>query len=119
MFVRHLGLGGGSSRSVVLLGSGRSNLFVGRSIDILIFLSGAVNGNLDGDDATINILAVHLADGLGLKFLRGKVNESEAASLATLVASLQLLDHETGDRAKGNLGRDGLVGGENLLELRK
>lgn len=123
--VGHLNLSG-DSRSIVLLSWSRSRgrsrssslLRLGLSVNIIVFLTGAVDGNLHSDDAAINVLAVHLANSLGLELLRGKVDEAKATGLAALVASLQLLDHEAGDGTQGNLGRDGLVGGEDLLELK-
>jgi hypothetical protein len=54
-----------------------------------------------------------------LELLVGKADETETASLAALIASLKLLDHEARDGAQGNLGANGLVGGEDLLELWK
>lgn len=112
-------LGGNSGGGRVLLGRGVGLLvLVGGSIDIVL-LSGAVNGDLDRNGATVNVLAVHLADGLGLELLGSQVDESEATGLAALVASLQLLDHETGDGTEGNLGRNGRVVGEDFLELNR
>jgi len=110
------GFGGGS---ILLSGSGGLLVLVGGGVDIVILLSGAVNGDLDGNGTTINLLAVHLANSLGLELLVGKADKTEAAGLAALVASLELLDHEAGNGAQGNLGTDGLVGGEDLLELWK
>jgi hypothetical protein len=52
-----------------------------------------------------------------LQLLRGQRDEAEATALAGLAASLELLDHEAGDGAKGDLGGQGLVGFEQLLEL--
>lgn len=111
-----LSLGGGSSRGGILLGGCRG-LLISRGVDVLILLSGAVDSDLDSDDAAINVLAVHLGNSLVLEFLRGKVDETETASLATLVTGLQLLDHETGDRTQSNLGGDGLVSGKDFLQL--
>jgi hypothetical protein len=45
----------------LLIGSGvekQKGLGLSHSVDIFIFLTGAVNGDLHSDDATINVLAV-------------------------------------------------------------
>lgn len=113
------GLGGSSSSS-------RGGVLLSRSVGLLVLISGgvdvvllagAVDGDLDSNGATVNILAVHLADGLGLEFLRGEVDESETTGLAALVAGLELLDHEAGNGTKSDLGGDGGVVGKDLLEL--
>lgn len=119
----HLSLSGGLGGGSILLGGsgglGGLLVLVGGGVDIVVLLSGAVNGDLDGNGTTINLLAIHLANGLGLELLVGEADETETAGLAALVASLELLDHEAGNGAQGNLGTDGLVGGEDLLELWK
>jgi hypothetical protein len=46
-------------------------------------------------------------------------NKTETTALARLVASLKLLDHETGDGAKRDLGRDRLIGSKEFLELKR
>ncbi len=86
-------------------------------LDIIIGLVRAVDGNLDSDLTALDLLAVHLSHGLLLQLLRGQGDEAESAALAGLAASLELLDHEAGDGAQGDLGRQGLVGVEQLLEL--
>lgn len=86
-------------------------------LDVIIRLVRTIDGNLDSDLATLDLLAVHLGDSLLLKLLRGQRDEAKTAALAGLTARLELLDHEAGDGAQGDLGRQGLVGGEQLLEL--
>jgi len=103
--------GGGGSLlgAVVVLALG--------GVGLLVSLVRAVDGNLDSDLATLNLLPVHLRDSLLLLLLVGKSNEAEATTLAGLSASLELLDHEARDRAESNLGRRWLVGSEELLKL--
>lgn len=115
----HLSLSRGLNRSGVLLGLDRSSslLVLVGSIVHVVLLSGAVNGDLDGDGATINFLAVHLADSLGLELLSSQADETEATGLAALVTGLELLDHETRDGAQSDLGRDGVVISKDLLQL--
>lgn len=91
------------------LGSWRIGIFVG--------LVRAVDSNLDSDLTALDLLGVHLSNGLLLHLLRGKSHEAEATSLAGFVAGLELLDHEAGDGAEGNLGGGWLVGSEEFLEL--
>jgi len=108
---------------VSCLGSG--NLFCGTLgtvcavLNVLstIFLAWAVDGNLDCDFSTLDLLAVHLGNSLLLQLLRLKSNETEASALAWLVSGLELLDHESWNGSEGNLGRDGLVVVEEFLEL--
>lgn len=101
----------------VLLSRGLGRLVVlGGGVDVVL-LARAVNGDLDGDGATVDLLAVHLVDGLGLELLRGHGHESKATGLAALVAGLELLDHETGNGTESHLGRNGGVLGEDFLEL--
>lgn len=108
---------GGSGRGSVLL-SRRVVLLilVGGRVDVVL-LAGAVDGDLDGNGATVDLLAVHLVDGLGLELLRGQGDKAEATRLAALVASLELLDHESGDGTQSHLGRDGRVVDKDFLEL--
>lgn len=97
-----------------------SSLGRGLSVfDILlsIFLAGAINSDLDSNLTSFNLLAVHLGDSLLLELLRGESDEAEATALASLTTSLKLLDHEAGNGAKSDLGRDRVVDGEQLLEL--
>lgn len=96
------------------LGSSVSSWNVG----VLIGLVWAVNGDLDGDFTSLDLLGVHLVDSLLLHLLGGKSNEAETTSLAGFVAGLKLLDHETGDWSEGDLGRGWLVSSEELLKLR-
>ncbi len=103
------GLGLGS-----LLGSVGLDLL---GVGLLVRLVRAVDGDLDGDLASLNLLAVHLRDGLLLQFLRSQGNETKTTALASLTTSLELLDHESGDGSEGDLGGGRLVGGEELLEL--
>ena len=93
--------------------------FSSRCIDFLIGLVWAVNGDLDSDLTTLNLLSVHLVDSLLLLLLRGEGDETEATSLTGLVAGLELLDHETRDWAKGDLGRRWLVSSKEFLELER
>lgn len=74
---------------------------------MVVLLSGGVNGDLDGDLATLDLLAVHLVASLLLKLLRAESDEAEATALARFAAGLELLNHEAGDRAESNLGIDG------------
>jgi len=113
----HLGnhLGGGSLGLLGLLGA-VGGLGLG-ALEVIIRLVRAVDGNLDSDLTALDLLAVHLSHGLLLQLLRGQGNETEAAALASLAASLELLDHEAGDGAEGDLGRQRLVRVEQLLEL--
>lgn len=87
------------------------------SAGVLVLLARAVNGNLDGDLAALDLLAVHIGTGLLLHLLSGKSNKTEATALARLVASLELADHELGDRTKSDLGRGRLVLSEDLKKL--
>lgn len=102
-------LGGSSAIGSLTLGSW--------SISILIGLVWAIDGDLDGDLATLDLLSVHLRDSLLLQLLGGECNEAKSTTLAGLIASLELLDHEAGNRTKGDLGRGWLVGSEKFLEL--
>jgi hypothetical protein len=88
-----------------------------RSVGLLIGLVRAVDGDLDSDLTTLDLLSVHLLNSLLLKLLRGESNETEATSLASLATSLEFLDHEAGNGAEGDLGRGGLVVLEELKEL--
>lgn len=83
-----------------------------------ILLARAVNGDLDGDLAALDLLAVHFSNGLVLLGGRSECDEAETATLASLAASLKLLDHEAGDRSERNLSGDGFVGSKKFLELR-
>lgn len=106
----------GSSRDNLLLTIDASALASG-SVDIVISLIGAVDGNLDSDLATLDLLSVHLRNSLLLELLRGKSDEAEATSLASLTPSLKLLDHKSRNRSEGNLSGGRLVSLEKLNEL--
>lgn len=82
-----------------------------------VFFSGAVDGNLDRDLATFDLLAIHLLDSLLLQLLRGESDETEASSLARFVACGELFDHETWDGAESNLSGTWLVGSKEVFEL--
>jgi len=86
-------------------------------VGFLVGLVWAVDGDLDSDLTTLDLLAVHLRDSLLLLLLGCESDEAEATTLAGLVASLELLDHEAGNWAKGDLGGSWLVGSEEFLEL--
>lgn len=106
-------LGRGGDRS----GIGAVGLALG-GVDIIVSLVGAINSDLDCDLTALDLFAIHLRDGLLLELLRGQSDEAEATTLASLATSLELLDHEAGDGAKGDLGGDGLVGIKEFLKLR-
>ena len=89
------------------------------SICILIGLVWAVDGDLDSDLTALDLLGVHLSDGLLLHLLRGQSDETESTSLAGFVAGLKLLDHEAGDWAQGDLGGGWLISSEEFLELER
>jgi hypothetical protein len=84
-----------------------------------ILLARAVNGDLDGNFAAFNLLAIHVLDSLLLKGLGAQSDESKATALAGFVAGLELLDHEARNGAQGNLSRNRLVFLEKFLELYK
>lgn len=112
---RHL-----SSGSWSLGGSGRGSSLTTLSSSsgrVLVLLSWAVDGDLDGNLATLNLLAVHVGARLLLELLARERHEAETAALAWLVAGLKLADHELGDGTKGDLGGGGRVVGEDLEEL--
>lgn len=84
---------------------------------MVVLLSGGVDGDLDSDLTALNLLAVHLVASLLLELLRAEGDEAEATALARLAASLELLDHETGNGAESDLGVDWGVVLEDLQEL--
>lgn len=86
-------------------------------LGVNVFLAWAIDGDLDGDLAAINFLAVHLGDGLLLQFLGGKRDETEATALAGFVACLKFSDHKARDGTESDLGGGRLVCGEKFLEL--
>lgn len=106
------------SRSSVLLSRSLGTLLSRLTSGSVVFLAGAVNGDLDSNLTALNLLSVHLLHSLFLLLLRTEGDETEATALASLVAGLELLDHEAGDGAKSNLGGNGLVGGKDFLQLR-
>jgi hypothetical protein len=106
-----------------LLGSlGGGSIGVGAlalTVDVVILLARRVDRDLNGDLTTLDLLAVHLLTSLLLELLGAECDETETTALAGLTASLQLLDHEAGNRAKGDLGLGGRVVLEDLKELKK
>lgn len=64
-------------------------------------------------------MSIEALNGLLLRLLVLESNESEASSLAGLVAGLKLADHESGDGTESDLGRGWLELGEQLEELRE
>jgi hypothetical protein len=112
------GGGGGSSSGGASGGSG-SGLTLGGSLHVVVLLSGRVNGDLDGDLTTLNLLSVHLRASLLLELLGAEGDETETTALAGLTTSLELLDHEAGDGTKSDLGLGGRVVLEDLEELYK
>jgi hypothetical protein len=84
---------------------------------VVILLAGGVNRDLNGDLTALDLLAVHLGASLLLKLLGTKGDETETTALAGLTASLELLDHETGNGAEGDLGLGGGVVLEDLKKL--
>lgn len=97
--------------------SGGVLLAIGLGLDMVVLLTGGIDGDLNGNLATLNLLAVHLGAGLLLKLLGAQSNETEATALARLVAGLELLHHESRNGAEGDLGRGRLVVLEDLHEL--
>jgi hypothetical protein len=87
------------------------------ALHVVVLLAGRVNRDLNGDLTALDLLSVHLVASLLLEFLRAEGNETETTALARLTASLELLDHEAGNRAEGNLGLGGGVVLEDLEEL--
>jgi hypothetical protein len=105
--------GGLSSRGSLLLTVGSITLV------LLIGLVRAVNGNLDGNLTALNLLSVHLSNSLLLELLGSQSDETETTTLAGLTTSLKLLDHESGNRSKSDLGGRGLISLEKLNKLSK
>lgn len=117
----HLSSGGRGLEAGRALGGARLGVGLGSTLDgrvrVLVLLAGAVDGDLDGDLAALDLLAVHSGAGLLLDLLSGEGDEAEATTLAGLVASLELADHELGDGTESNLGRSRVVLSEDLEEL--
>jgi hypothetical protein len=86
---------------------------------LVVLLAGRVDRDLNGDLTAFDLLAVHLVASLLLELLGAEGDETETTALAGLTASLQLLDHEAGDGAEGDLGLSGRVVLEDLKELVK
>lgn len=103
-----LGLRGGGS-----VGGGSLAL----AVNVVVLLAGRVNRDLNGDLAALDLLAVHLGASLLLELLRAECDETEATALAGLATSLELLDHEAGDGAEGDLGLGGGVVLEDFKKL--
>lgn len=120
-FINRLSGGGRGLDAARALGGARLGVSLGGTlggrVGVLVLLARAVNSNLDGDLAALDLLAVHIGTGLLLHLLSGKSNKTEAAALARLVAGLELADHELGDGTESNLGGGRLVLGEDLEEL--
>ena len=113
------GLLGGLGGSGGSLGGGGSGALSGGLGGGIILLAGGVNRDLNGDLTALNLLAVHLSASLLLELLGAEGNETEATALARLTASLELLNHEAGDGAEGDLGLGGGVILEDLEELQR
>lgn len=115
-------LGSGSSRSLGGLLSGISGGSISGSlalntVDVVILLSGGVDRDLNSDLTALDLLAVHLVACLLLELLGTQSDETKTAALARLTTSLELLDHEAGNRAKRDLSLGGGVVLEDLKEL--
>src|SRR5690242_3277460 len=109
------GLGGGRGSS---FGRGSSSILGGGGLGRgVILLAGGVNRDLNGDLSALDLLAVHLVASLLLELLRAEGDEPETTALARLTTSLELLDHEAGNGAEGDLGLGGGVVLEDLEEL--
>lgn len=113
------GSGGGRSLSRLLGGLGSGALGgLTLAIDVVILLSGGVDRDLNGDLTALNLLSVHLGASLLLKLLGTEGDETETTALARLTASLQLLDHETGNGAESDLSLGRGVVLEDLEKLK-
>ena len=115
-------LGGGHSRGLGGLLGGLGGSTVGGSLalaalEVVVLLARRVDRDLNGDLTALDLLAVHLAASLLLELLGAEGDETEATALAGLTTSLELLDHEAGDGAEGDLGLGGGVVLEDLKEL--
>jgi hypothetical protein len=87
------------------------------SLRVDVLFARAIDGDLDSNLTAVDLLSIHLTDCFLLQLLGSERNESEATPLAGLVAGLKFLYHVTSDGTKGNLGRGGVVSGEEFLEL--
>lgn len=101
------------SGAIGTLDSGFSSWGIG----IIVGLVWAVNCDLNSNFTALNLLSIHLLNGLLLLLLLRKSDETEATALAGFVAGLELLDHETGNWAKGDLSGGWLICSEKFLEL--
>ena len=104
------------------LGGRRLGIGLGLTLDwgiwVLILLAWTVNRDLNGDLATLDLLAVHVVACLLLQLFTSECNEAEATALAWLVAGLELANHELGDWAESNLCGSWRVVGEDLEQLK-
>ena len=87
------------------------------SLRVDVLFARAIDGNLDSDLTAVDLLAIHLTNCLLLELLRSKGYETEATSLAGLVAGLELLYHVASDGTKSDLGGCRVVSSEEFLEL--
>lgn len=102
-------------------GSGGRLLSVGlvlvRNVRLFVGFIGAIDSNLDGDLTPVDLLAVHLRNGLLLQLFRRKSNKPKSTALAGLAAGLEFFDHESGNGAKCNFGGGRLVSLEEIFKL--
>ena len=108
---RALGSGWGDLAVLLVFGGIRS------SLESLVLLARAVDGDLDSELAALDLLAVHFGDGLLLRLFSWEGDEGEATSLTRLATRLKLADHEARDRPESELCAGGLIGSEELEEL--
>lgn len=87
------------------------------SVRVLILFAWAINRDLNGDLATLDLFAVHVSAGLLLHLFTSEGNEAEAATLAWFVAGLKLADHELLDWAERDLGGGRGVVSEDFEKL--
>ena len=87
------------------------------SLRVDVLFARAIDGNLDSDLTAVDLLAIHLTNCLLLELLRSKGYETEATSLAGLVAGLEFLYHVASDGTKSDLGGGRVVSSEEFLEL--
>jgi hypothetical protein len=113
---RYLSSGGSGRLGSLLSGVGVGGITLS-SLDVIVLLSRRVDRDLNGNLTAFNLFAIHLVTRLLLELLRTERDETKTAALAGLTTSLQLLDHETGDGAEGDLGLGRRVVLEDLKEL--
>jgi hypothetical protein len=87
------------------------------AVNVVVLLAGRVDRDLNGDLTALDLLSVHLLARLLLELLGAECDETETTALAGLTTGLELLDHEAGDGAEGDLGLGGGVVLEDLKEL--